>query len=133
MEHQGRGNDPQRPEDQEQFGCKDRIGNEHAIGDAREHLRASQRHEHRVSIETEAHCPAVAAVWMPATMLAAPNRMKQPRMTVAPCRQLIRPVSIRKPTDATAITAATVATVPNKVPCSQLTADTITPEPAGSE
>src|SRR5690348_18242064 len=37
-----------------------------------------------------------------------------------------------KPTVATAITAATVAIVPRRVPCSQLTADTSTPDPCGS-
>lgn len=76
--------------------------------------------------------PPPAAERIPATMLAAPNRMKQPNMTAAPCRQLIRPVSIIKPTAATAITATTVATVPSSVPCSQLTASTIAPDPAGS-
>lgn len=45
--------------------------------------------------------------------------------------KLIRPVSIIRPTAATAITATTVATVPSRVPWSQFTADTITPEPAG--
>src|SRR3546814_19470576 len=58
--------------------------------------------------------------------------MKQPRITVAPWRQLIRPVSIMKPTVATAITAMTVAIVPRSVPSSHRTADTSTPEPAGS-
>ena len=38
-------------------------------------------------------------------MVAAPKMMKQPMITVAPKRQFIRPVSIRKPTAATAITA----------------------------
>ena len=49
-------------------------------------------------------------------MAPAPNRMKQPMMTVAPKRQFIRPVSIMKPTIATAITATAVATLPSKVP-----------------
>ena len=66
-------------------------------------------------------------------MLDAPNRMKQPRMTVAPYRQLMRPVSIMKPTVATAMTAATVANVPSNVLCNQVIADTNTPDPAGSE
>lgn len=65
-------------------------------------------------------------------MLAAPNKMKQPNITTAPCRQLIRPVSIKKPTEAIAITAATVATVPSNVPCIQRIALTTTPEPCGS-
>ena len=75
---------------------------------------------------------SVAADWIPATMLAAPKRMKQPNITTPPCRQLIRPVSISKPTEAIAITATTVATVPSKVPCIQRIAFTITPEPCGS-
>jgi hypothetical protein len=57
---------------------------------------------------------------------------KQPRMTVAPKRQFIRPVSIMKPTMATAITAAVVATLPINVPCNQEKAPTIAPDPAGS-
>jgi len=69
---------------------------------------------------------------MPATMLTAPNRIKQPRMTTAPCRQLMRPVSIIRPTQATAMTATTVATVPNNVPCSHCAADTMGPAPCGS-
>src|SRR4051812_39312866 len=44
----------------------------------------------------------------------------------------MRPVSIRRPTVATAMTATTVAIVPSRVPSSQRTAATITPEPAGS-
>ena len=50
------------------------------------------------------------------TIAADPNRMKQPMMTVAPKRQFIRPVSIMKPTIATAITATAVATLPSSVP-----------------
>src|SRR5690606_30217429 len=69
---------------------------------------------------------------MPATIEAAPNRMKQPIITVAPKRQFIRPVSIMKPTAATAITATAVATLPSSVPCSQLSAPTMGPDPAGS-
>ena len=53
-------------------------------------------------------------------------------ITVAPKRQLRRPVSIMKPTAATAITATAVATLPSSVPCSQPSAATIGPEPAGS-
>ncbi|MEJ0058526.1 MAG: hypothetical protein WDM79_02540 [Terricaulis sp.] len=41
---------------------------------------------------------------MPATIAAAPNNTKQPMITVMPWRQFIRPVSIMKPTMATAIT-----------------------------
>ena len=67
------------------------------------------------------------------TIADAPNSTKQPRMTVTPWRQLIRPVSIMNPTVATAITAATVANVPSSVPCSQAMADTRAPDPAGSE
>ena len=52
---------------------------------------------------------------MPATIADAPNRMKQPAMTVAPWRKLTRPLSIIKPTEATAIIATVVATVPSKV------------------
>jgi hypothetical protein len=66
---------------------------------------------------------------MPATMAAAPKTMKQPRITVAPRRQSIRPVSIISPVAPTAITASAVATLPSSVPCSQLTADRIGPEP----
>ena len=69
---------------------------------------------------------------MPDTIAPAPNRMKHPRITVAPKRQFIRPVSIMKPTAATAITATAVATFPSSVPCSQAKADTIGPLPAGS-
>ena len=47
-----RGNErPDRPKDQEQLGRDDRIGHEIAIGDAREHLRARQCHEHRVALD----------------------------------------------------------------------------------
>ena len=46
---------------------------------------------------------------MPDTIAADPNRMKQPMITVAPTRQLSRPVSIMKPTIATAMTATDVA------------------------
>ena len=49
---------------------------------------------------------------MPETIAADPNRMKQPMITVAPRRQLRRPVSIMKPTIATAMTAIDVATLP---------------------
>ena len=59
--------------------------------------------------------------------------MKHPITTVAPKRQFIRPVSIMKPTAATAITATAVATLPISVPCSQPRAATIGPEPRGSE
>src|SRR5438270_13824731 len=45
----------------------------------------------------------------------------------------MRPVSIRKPTEATAITATTVAIVPRRVPSSQRTAETMTPDPCGSD
>ena len=65
-------------------------------------------------------------------MLAAPNRIKQPRITTAPWRQLIRPESISRPTTATAITATTVATVPSSVPWIQRAAPRIAPEPWGS-
>src|SRR3982751_359298 len=68
---------------------------------------------------------------MPDTIAADPNRMKQPMITVAPRRQLRRPVSIMKPTIATAMTATEVATLPSNVPCSQLSAETIGPEPCG--
>ena len=64
-------------------------------------------------------------------VVAKNNLMKQPMITVAPTRQLSRPVSIMKPTIATAITATDVATLPSNVPCSQLSADTIGPEPCG--
>src|SRR3569623_164584 len=40
---------------------------------------------------------------------------------------------MRNPTEATAMIATTVATVPSSVPCSQRTADTRTPDPAGSD
>src|SRR3569623_1231096 len=40
---------------------------------------------------------------------------------------------MRNPTEATAMIAPTVATVPSSVPCSQRTADTRTPDPAGSD
>ena len=53
-------------------------------------------------------------------------------ITVAPKRQFIRPVSIMKPTAATAITATAVATLPSRVPCSHASAATIGPEPGGS-
>src|SRR5690242_17879450 len=69
---------------------------------------------------------------MPPTIDAAPNRMKQPMITVAPKRQFIRPVSIMKPTAATAMTATAVATVPSSVPCIHASAATIGPDPAGS-
>ena len=49
-------------------------------------------------------------------------------MTVAPKRQFIRPVSIMKPTIATAITATAVATLPSSVPCSHTSAATIGPD-----
>src|SRR5690348_11568198 len=68
---------------------------------------------------------------MPLTMAPAPNRMKQPMITVAPKRQFMRPVSIMKPTIATAITATAVATLPSSVPCIHRSALTIGPEPAG--
>lgn len=66
------------------------------------------------------------------TILAAPNTMKQPRITVAPKRQFMRPVSIIKPTAATAMTAMAVATYPRSVFCIQMKALVIAPEPAGS-
>ena len=68
---------------------------------------------------------------MPATIEAAPNSTKQPMITVAPKRQFIRPVSIMKPTAATAITATAVATLPSNVPSIQASAATIGPEPRG--
>lgn len=48
-------------------------------------------------------------------MAGAPNRMKQPPMTVRPCRTGTRPVSIMSPTDETAMIAIVVATVPSRV------------------
>src|SRR5256885_501474 len=69
---------------------------------------------------------------MPLTIAADPNRTKQPMITVAPKRQFIRPVSIMKPTMATAITATAVATLPSRVPWSHISAATIGPEPCGS-
>lgn len=51
-------------------------------------------------------------------MLVAPNRIKQPRIVVAPLRTVTRPVSIMTPIHATAITAAVVAMVPSNVPSS---------------
>jgi len=73
-----------------------------------------------------------AAVWMPAAMLAAPNRMKQPTIVVAPRRTSILPDSIISPTVATETTATLVAAVPSKVPCSHWTAATTAPDPLGS-
>jgi hypothetical protein len=52
---------------------------------------------------------------MPAAMLEAPKRMKQPTTTLAPRRRSTRPESIISPTVATQITATVVATVPSKV------------------
>jgi hypothetical protein len=50
-------------------------------------------------------------------MLEAPNRMKQPMITLAPRLRSIRPDSIISPTAATEITATLVAAVPSSVPC----------------
>ena len=61
------------------------------------------------SVSATAAQPPTAAERIPATIDAAPNKIKHPKMTIAPWRQFILPVSIIKPTDATAITAATVA------------------------
>jgi type IV secretory pathway VirB4 component len=58
--------------------------------------------------------------------------VKQPTTTVRPRRQSNRPVSIRKPTTATAITAALVARLPSRVPCTQSRAAIRGEEPAGS-
>ncbi|CAB5370563.1 unnamed protein product [Rhizophagus irregularis] len=111
----------------------DGVEHEEAVGDAREHLRAGQRAEHRIAGERRVHSPGpVAADLIPATIAAAPNTMKQPRMTVAPRRQSMRPVSIPSPVAPTAITASEVATAPSRVPCTQSTAETITPDPDGS-
>ena len=46
---------------------------------------------------------------MPATIETAPKMMKAPMTTVRPRRQSMRPVSIMKPTAATAMTAAVIA------------------------
>ena len=70
--------------------------------------------------------------WMPETIAEAPKRTKHPTMTVAPIRQLRRPVSIMNPTMATAMTATAVATFPSRVPCSHISALTIGPDPCGS-
>lgn len=59
---------------------------------------------------------------MPAAIAGEPSRRKQPTSTVSPRRMWRRPVSIISPTDATAITAMVVATVPSMVFWSQSTA-----------
>src|SRR5690606_32996172 len=106
------------------------IDDKEVVGHARKHLRPGERAVHGMTHEF--HQPTAAADWMPATIEAAPNRMKTPMMTVAPKRQFMRPVSMPKPTAATAMTATAVATLPSSVPCSQPSAATIGPEPAGS-
>jgi hypothetical protein len=69
---------------------------------------------------------------MPAAMLDAPNKKKQPRIVVTPCRRFTRPLSIRTPTQATATTATVVAMVPISVCWSHETAATSGLEPIGS-
>jgi hypothetical protein len=66
------------------------------------------------------------------TIVTAPKMMKQPIATVRSRRHSMRPVSIMNPTTATAITAATAATLPSKVPCTHSSAATSGEELAGS-
>jgi hypothetical protein len=54
-------------------------------------------------------------------------------MTTTPRRHSMRPDSIMKPTTAMAITAALVATVPRRVPWTQLRAAIRGDEPEGSD
>ena len=56
-----------------------------------------------------------AAPRRPLAMLEAPNKMKQPAITVSPRFRLTRPVRRKKPTVATAITANAVARLPSRV------------------
>jgi hypothetical protein len=132
MHQKGDGNEPEGFEDQKCLSGENAVGDEKAIGDASQHLRPSQRDKNSIMVKV-GHIrwrqPPEAEARIPATMLAAPNRMKQPRMTIAPWRQLILPVSIMKPTDATAITATIVAKVPRSVPCNQFAALMMTLEP----
>jgi hypothetical protein len=57
--------------------------------------------------------------------------MKHPTITVIPCFQFMRPVSIMKPMKATAITATLVAIGPRRPDRIPSTAATIGPEPRG--
>jgi hypothetical protein len=120
--------------DQEHLGRQRGVDDEEAIGHAREHLRTGQRAVDGMADEVHVRPPqpAPAADWMPETIAPAPNSTKQPTITVAPKRQFSRPVSIMKPTAATAMTATAVATLPSSVPWSQPSAATIGPEPCGS-
>lgn len=63
--------------------------------------------------------PDRAAAMMPEAIAGAPNRMKHPTTVQAPRCQPMRPESIKNPTDAIAMTAIAVATVPSRVLCSQ--------------
>ena len=76
--------------------------------------------------------PFPTADWIPATIVEAPKRTKQPTMTVAPWRTRTRPVSIMNPIDATARIATVSAIVPNSVFCNQRVAATTGLEPIGS-
>lgn len=74
-----------------------------------------------------------SADWIPATMLDAPKRMKQPAITVRPYRKFTRPLSIMKPTDATATIAMVSAIVPSSVCSSHCTAAASGLAPRGSD
>lgn len=51
MDDECEGDHPCRAEDQEQLGRNHRVGDKPGVGDAGEHLRARQRHEHRVALK----------------------------------------------------------------------------------
>jgi len=85
MNAEGDDDRPGRFEDQKQLGCDHPVCDEKAVRDTCKHLWACERDKHRVPLDTvHNQLPKDAVDWMPATILAAPKRIKQPRMTVAP-------------------------------------------------
>ena len=118
MNDQRKRNHPRRTEDQKQLGCDRGVGDEPGVGDAREHLRARQRHKYGVTFEPVQRSAAKRRGRLDAGNDAGGAEQDETAESdgraVAP---MMRPVSIIRPTAATAITATTVAAVPSRVPC----------------
>lgn len=51
VQDQCRHQHPKRLEDEEQFGCQNRVDDEEAVSDAGKHLRTRQRHEQPVTFK----------------------------------------------------------------------------------
>ena len=85
MQNDRREQHPRRLEEKKEFGGYDDISDHYAVSDPGEGLGPGQRRKDDIAVQlVQGQYPALAVAWIPATMLVAPKRTKQPRITIAP-------------------------------------------------